>query len=107
MQQVYSYQERSDSCAFVLHMALGRLAHGVFFEETKQERRHKLRVIHSGEGNVHGYLDHPAESVGDAVEIHFQRSSDAFSLVQVSPEHDDRSPALTAELEAAVHQGSV
>jgi predicted DNA binding protein len=101
---LYSYWERTDSCASVPHMALERLGHGVLFEATKQERRNTWRIVHSGEGDVRGFFDDLEESVGNAVEIDFQRLTDASSPVETT-EDDDLSSEQAEALQAAVEHG--
>jgi len=102
---LYSYWERTDSCASVPHMALERLGHGVLFEATKQERRNTWRIVHSGEGDVRAFFDDLEESVGDAVEIDFQRLTDASSPVETTTGDDDLSPEQEEALQAAVEHG--
>jgi len=102
---LYSYWERTDSCASVPHMALDRLGHGVLFETTKQQRRHMWRIVHPGEGDVRAFFDELEESVGDAVEIDFQRLSDASTPVETPTESDELSPEQKEALQAAVEHG--
>jgi len=102
---LYSYWERTDSCASVPHMALERLGHGVLFEATKQERRNTWRIVHSGEGDVRAFFNDLEESVGDAVEIDFQRLTDASSPVDTTTETADLSPEQEEALQAAVEHG--
>ena len=102
---LYSYWERTDSCASVPHMALERLGHGVLFEATKQERLNTWRIVHSGEGDVRAFFDDLEESVGDAVEIDFQRLTDASSPVETTTENADLSPEQKEALQAAVEHG--
>lgn len=77
----------------------------MLFETTKQERRHTWRIIHSGEGNVRAFFDELEESVGDAVEIDFQRLSDASLPDEAIAESDDLTPEQKEALEAAVEHG--
>ncbi|MFB6192390.1 MAG: helix-turn-helix domain-containing protein [Haloarculaceae archaeon] len=102
---LYSYWERTDSCASVPHMALERLGHGVLSEATKQQRRNTWRIVHSGDGDVRAFFDDLEESVGDAVEIDFQRLTDASSPVETTTERDDLSPEQQEALQAAVEHG--
>lgn len=102
---LYSYWERTDSCASVPHMALERLGQGVLFEATKQKRQHAWRIIHSGEGDVRAFFNDLEESVGDAVEIDFQRLSDASTPIESTAGSDDLTPEQREVLEAAVEHG--
>jgi len=102
---LYSYWERTDSCASVPHIALEQLGHGVLFEATKQERRNTWRIIHSGEGNVRAFFNEVEESVGDTVEIDFQRLTDASTPVEATAESDGLSPEQKEALQAAVEHG--
>jgi len=102
---LYSYWERTESCASVPHMALERLGHGVLFEATKQERQNIWRIVQSGEGGVRAFFDDLEESIGDAVEIDFQRLSDASSPVKPTPESDGLSSQQEEALRAAVEHG--
>lgn len=102
---LYSYWERTDSCASVPHMALDRLGHGALFEATKQERRHTWRIIHSGEGDVRAFFDDLEASVGDTVDIDFQRLSDAPTPGEATARSDDLTPEQKEALEAAVEHG--
>jgi len=102
---LYSYWERTDSCASVPHMALEHLGHGVLFEATRQERRTTWRIVHSGEGDVRAFFDELEESVADGIDIDFQRLSDASSPVETTTESVDLSPEQEEALRAAVEHG--
>jgi predicted DNA binding protein len=102
---VYSYWERTDSCASVPHMALERLGHGALFETTKAERCYTWRIVHSGEGDVRGFFDELEENVADCVGIDFQRLTDASSPVGTATEDDELSPEQEEALRAAVEHG--
>ena len=102
---LYSYWERTDSCASVPHMALDRLGHGVLFEATKEQRQNTWRIVHSGEGDVHGFFNDLQESVDDSVDIDFQRLTDAASPVETTAESDGLAPEQEEALQAAVEHG--
>jgi len=102
---LYSYWERTDSCASVPHMALEHLGHGVLFEATRQERRTTWRIVHSGEGDVRTFFDELEESVAEGIDIDFQRLSDASSPVETTTESGDLSPEQAEALQAAVEHG--
>jgi len=102
---LYSYWERTATCASVPHMALDWLGQGVLFETQKQERCDTWRIVHSGEGDVRGFFDDLEENVANYVDIDFQRLSDATSPVETTSERDDLSPEQEEALRAAVEHG--
>lgn len=102
---LYSYWERTDSCASVPHMALERLGEGVLFETQKQGREYTWRIIHSGGGDVRGFFDDLEESVADSVNIDFQKLADASSPVEPAADSDGLSPEQEDALQAAVEHG--
>lgn len=101
---LYSYWERTDSCASVPHMALEHLGHGVLFEANSRERRNSWRIVHSGEGDVRGFFDQLEENVADTVTIDFQRLRDASSPVDPAGD-SELSPEQAEALQAAVEHG--
>ncbi len=102
---LYSYWERTDSCASVPHMALEHFGDGALFEATRQERQNTWRIVHSGEGDVRAFFDDLEESVANCVDINFQRLTDASSPVETTPENDDLSAEQEEALQAAVEHG--
>lgn len=102
---LYSYWERTDSCASVPHMALDRLGHGTLFEATKEGRTNTWRIVHSGEGDVRAFFDELEDSVADYVTIDFQSLTDADSGVGTTSEAGDLPPEQQAALQAAVEHG--
>ncbi len=102
---MYSYWERTDDCASVPHLALDHLGEGLLFEATKRERTYTWRIVHSGEGDVRGFLDDLDETVADCVDLEFKRLSDADSAVETAAEGDDLMPEQEAALQAAVEHG--
>lgn len=61
--------------------------------------------MHSGEGDVRAFFDDLEDSVGDAVEIDFQRLTEASSPVETTTENADLSPEQEEALQAAVEHG--
>ncbi|MFB6210884.1 MAG: helix-turn-helix domain-containing protein [Halobacteriales archaeon] len=102
---LYSYWERTSSCASVPHMALERLGDGVLFETHKEKRRYTWRIVHSGDGDVRAFFDDLEASVADCVDIDFQRLTDASSPVELTTDGDELSPAQEKALQAAVEHG--
>lgn len=102
---LYSYWERTDSCASIPHMALEGLGDGVLFETQKEGRRCTWRIVHSGGGDVRGFFDDLEESVAEGVEIDFQRLTDASSPIEKTRESDELSPEKEEALQAAVEHG--
>lgn len=102
---LYSYWERTDTCASVPHMALEHLGQGVLFETRKEGRRDTWRIVHSGEGNVREFFDELEGSVADCIDIDFQRLADASSPVETTTESDELSPKQEEALQTAVEHG--
>lgn len=102
---LYSYWERTDSCASVPHIALEQLGHGVLFEATREQRRNTWRIIHSGDGDVRAFFDELEENVGEAVEIDFQRLAETDSPNETSTESGGLTPEQKEALQAAVEHG--
>jgi len=88
---LYSYWERTSSCASVPHMALEHLGHGALFEATKTDRCTTWRIVHSGEGDVRAFFDGLEERVADGIDVDFRRLTDASSPVEATAESDDLS----------------
>ncbi len=102
---LYSYWERTDSCASVPHMALDHLGHGVLFETTKEQRQNTWRIVHSGEGDIHAFFSQLKASVGETVDIDLQRLTDASAPVETTAENGALSPEQREALQAAVENG--
>jgi predicted DNA binding protein len=103
---LYSYWKRTATCVSVPHIALERLGDGGLFETRHVGREYTWRIVHSGDGDVRGFVDDLEAAVGDCAELTIDR------LTEASPptaESRDSSRELSAEqesaLEAAVEHG--
>lgn len=78
---LYSYWERTPTCASVPHIAFDHLGEGLLFETRHEGREYRWRVIHTGAGgsDVRGFLDAVAEAVGDGADMRLRRLRDAGS----------------------------
>jgi predicted DNA binding protein len=102
---LYSYWERTPTCASVPHVALDHLGEGVLFETRNEGRRYTWRIIHSGDGDVRAFFDDLDHVVGDCAEMEIERLVDATATDETS-EDEDGLPATQAEaLRAAVKHG--
>jgi len=102
---LYSYWERTPTCASVPHIALDHLGDGILFETRNEGRRYTWRIVHSGEGDLRAFFDALEENVGDCAGLEIDRLTDASS--PTDPSHDDGSlpPEQEAALRAAVEHG--
>ena len=103
---LYSYWNRSPTCASVPHIALEHLGEGALFETRHEEREYTWRVIHSGESNVRTFFDGVEAAIGDCAEMEIDRLTDASAPIN-GMETDDSglSAEQNAALEAAVEHG--
>ena len=78
---LYSYWERTPTCASVPHIAFDHLGEGLLFETVHEGREYRWRVIHggTGDGDVRGFLDAVADAVGDGADMELRRLRDADS----------------------------
>ncbi|MDZ7688212.1 MAG: helix-turn-helix domain-containing protein [Halobacteriales archaeon] len=99
---LYSFWERTETCASVPHIALDHLGEGVLFETNHRERRYRWRVIHSGDGDVRGFLEETERAVGDCAEMVVVRSVDTSRSDTRSKNAGDGAPDLSPEQAVAV-----
>lgn len=103
---LYSYWERTPTCASVPHLALEHLGNGALFETRHEAREYKWRVIHSGDGDVRTFLNAINNTVGDCAEMEIVRLTDATPpTTDQANEHDGFSSEQEAALRAAVEHG--
>lgn len=103
---LYSYWERTASCASVPHLALSHLGDGALFETRHQERTYRWRIIHPG-GAVGKFFEALEAAVGDAGTVSFERVSEASAGETQSSAQTDATlpPEQEAALRAAVEYG--
>lgn len=102
---LYSYWERTPTCASVPHIALDHLGEGVLFETRNEGRRYTWRIVHSGDGDLRAFFDALEDSVGGCAAMEIDRLTDASSPSGPSPESGDLPPEQEAALRAAVEHG--
>ena len=102
---LYSYWERTPSCASVPHIALDHLGDGILFETRNEGRRYTWRIVHSGDGDLRAFFDALEDSVGDCAGLAIDRLTDAASPAETSPASGDLPPEQEAALRAAVEHG--
>lgn len=103
---LYSYWERTPSCASVPHIALEHLGDGALFETRHEKREYTWRVIHSGESDVRAFLESVDAAVGECAEMEIKRLTEASSIGGETRDDADGLPAeQRAALRAAVEYG--
>jgi len=73
---LYSYWERTPTCASVPHFALDHLGEGVLFETRREGRSYRWRVLHDG-GDVRAFLDAVDAAVAHTGDVTVHRLTDA------------------------------
>ena len=103
---LYSYWERTPTCASVPHIALDHLGEGALFETRHEGREYRWRIVHSGSGDLRAFFDAIDAAVGDCAELEIERLTDA-SPPEPDPATDPGglSPKQEAALHAAVEHG--
>ncbi|WP_123537039.1 helix-turn-helix domain-containing protein [Halosimplex salinum] len=102
---LYSYWERTPTCASVPHTALDHLGEGLLFETRNEGRRYTWRIVHPGGGDVRGFFDAIEERVGDCATLDVERLTEASSPREASPDEGDLRPEQAEALRAAVEHG--
>lgn len=102
---LYSYWERTPTCASVPHIALDHLGDGLLFETRNEALRYTWRIVHSGTGDVRAFFDAIEASVGECAEMEIVRLTEAASPSAASPIDDDLPPEQAEALRAAVEHG--
>jgi predicted DNA binding protein len=98
---LYSYWERTPTCASVPHLALEHLGEGVLFETRRAGRSYRWRVLHDV-GEVRAFLDAVDAAVAHTGDITVHRVTDAGPPEGRSPELSDEQERT---LRAAVDHG--
>jgi predicted DNA binding protein len=96
---LYSYWERTSTCASVPHIALEHLGTGVMFDTRHEGRHYTWRIIHSGTGDVGAFFDELEAAVGDCARTEMLRTTTTSPAAET---RDGESTALSAEQEAAL-----
>lgn len=96
---LYSYWERTATCASVPHIALDHLGDGVMFETRHEGRHYTWRLVHSGSGDVAAFFDELEDAVGDCARMEMLRAADT---AVGTGETDDGTTGLSPEREAAL-----
>ena len=96
---LYSYWERTATCASVPHIALDHLGDGVMFETRHEGRHYTWRLIHPGNGDVAAFFDELEDAVGDCAQMEMLRTADT---AVGTDEADDGTTGLSPEQEAAL-----
>lgn len=105
---LYSYWERTPTCASVPHIALDHLGDGVLFETRNEGREYTWRIIHSGAGDLRAFFDALEAAVGDCAQLEVRRVTQAqaaASASDASPGIDGLPPEQREALRAAVDHG--
>mgnify|MGYP006275873071 CR=1 FL=1 len=103
---LYSYWNRTPTCASVPHIALKHLGEGALFETEHERRSYTWRVIHSGEGDVRGFVEGIEAAVGSCAEMTIERLTQASAPTR-EPEGGESGlpPEQERALSAAVEGG--
>ena len=99
---LYSYWERTPTCASVPHIALEHLGEGVLFETRRAGREYTWRVVHDG-GDVDAFLDAVDAAVAHTAAVEVRRVTDTAE--STGDRTGGLSPEQAAALEAAVEHG--
>jgi predicted DNA binding protein len=102
---LYTYWERTPTCASVPHIALENLGDGILFETRQERREYTWRIIHSDSGNVRAFFEAVEAAVGDCAEMEIDRLSDASPPKSDLGGTDGLSAEQEAALQAAVEYG--
>ncbi len=97
---LYSYWERTPTCASVPHVALERLGDGALFETRHEGREYRWRIIHPEGGDVRGFLNGVEAAVGDCARMEFRRLTETTGSARGADEAADRE--LPSEQDAAI-----
>lgn len=89
---LYSYWERTPTCASVPHIALDHLGGGVLFETYHEEREYTWRIIHSGTGDVRAFFKAIEAAVGDCAQLEMRRVTDTSASATNASSSDNRLP---------------
>ena len=76
---LYSYWERTPTCASIPHIAIDHLGDGLLFETRHEHREYTWRIIHPGAGDVRDFFDELDAEVDDCGELEIVRLTDATS----------------------------
>jgi predicted DNA binding protein len=93
---LYSYWERTPTCASVPHIARDHLGDGLLFDTRHEARHYTWRVVHSGEGDVGAFFDALEAAVGECARTEMLRTAGTSAPARVTDE------GLPAEQEAAL-----
>ena len=103
---LYSYWNRTPTCASVPHIALEHLGEGALFETRHEEREYTWRVIHSGGSDVRGFFDGIEAAIGDCARMEIGRLTEASPPTrEIDDDGGGLSPEQDAALEAAIEHG--
>jgi predicted DNA binding protein len=103
---LYSYWERTATCASVPHIALDHLGDGVMFDTRHEGRHYTWRLIHSGSGDVASFFDELDDAVGDCARMEMLRTADTGVVAgDARSVTTDLSPEQEGALRAAVEHG--
>jgi predicted DNA binding protein len=103
---LYSYWNRTPSCASVPHIALEHLGDGALFETRHQNREYTWRVIHSKDRDVRAFFEGIEAAIGDCAEMRIGRLTDVSApTYETGADGEGLSADQAAALEAAVEHG--
>ena len=103
---LYSYWNRTPTCASVPHIALEHLGEGALFETRHEGREYTWRVIHSGGSDVRAFFDGIEDAIGDCASMAIERLTEASPPTrEVAGDGDGLSAEQDAALEAAIEHG--
>ncbi|MDL5363098.1 helix-turn-helix domain-containing protein [Halalkalicoccus sp. NIPERK01] len=103
---LYSYWERTPTCASVPHIARDHLGDGVLFETRHEGRHYTWRLIHSSEGNVAAFFNDLEAAVGDCARMEMLRTTDSTApMGDTDGKASGLSPKQESALRAAVEHG--
>ncbi|MGQ4556394.1 helix-turn-helix domain-containing protein [Halobellus sp. GM3] len=102
---LYSYWERTPTCASVPHIALDHLGDGVLFDTRNEGRHYTWRIIHSGTGDVAAFFEELEGAVGECARLEVLRTASASRSGSSGEEANALSPEQEAALRAAVEHG--
>ncbi len=105
---LYSYWERTPTCASVPHVALEHLGDGALFETRHEGREYRWRIVHPEGGDVRGFLNGVEAAVGDCARMEFRRLTETTgSTRRADAGATDRElpPEQDAAIRAAIEHG--
>ena len=102
---LYSYWNRTPTCASVPHIALEHLGEGALFETRHEQREYTWRVIHSGESDVRAFFDGIEAAIGDCASMAIERLTEASPPTREVGSGGGLSAEQDAAIEAALEHG--